>query len=246
MRPVLILGATSTIARHAALALAKRGHTIYLAGRNRDELARIAADINTRTGMPVATGRFEAGEFEGHAALLEDVLQQMGGLYGVVYAAGYQGVPHASADLRAKDAATIMSSNLTGAVSILERCAAYLERQRSGFILGISSVAGDRGRQSNYIYGASKSGLHTYLQGLRHRMAKSGVRVVSIKPGFVDTPMTAGMKKGLLMASPAKVGERIARATEKGPTTAYVPFFWRFIMLIIRNIPERIFHKTKL
>ena len=245
-KTVLILGATSSIARYVASSLAQRGYALYLASRNLDELERIAADIATRHGVPVKFGNFDADDFGSHPALVETVKREMGGLWGVVYAAGYMGAPQPDVGGRALDATKVITRNMTGAISILEVCAAHMQAQRNGFILGISSVAGDRGRKSNGIYGAAKAGLHVYLQGLRHRLAREGVRVVSIKPGLVDTPMTAGMKKGPLMASPANVGERIAKAVESGPTTVYVPSFWRYIMLIIRNVPEKIFHRTNL
>lgn len=242
-RPILILGATSTIARYAAMALAKRGYSLYLASRNTEEQKRIAADITVRYNVTVKQGVFDADNVTNHAQLIKNVVSEMGGLWGVVYAVGYMGETSPGKGQSVEDAASIVDRNLTGAISALEAAAAHIEAQNGGFIVAISSVAGDRGRRKNYIYGAAKAGLSTYIEGLRHRMAGKAVRVVNIKPGLVDTPMTYGMRKGLLMAAPAAVGERIARAAERGPNTVYVPFFWRYIMLIIRMMPEFMFKK---
>ncbi len=244
-RPVLILGATSAIARQLAGALARRGYALYLASRDAEELERIAKDVEIRYGVPVRCGRFDADDYASHTELVAQVIEKMGGLYGVVYAVGYLGATPGKAQ-DPLDVVRVISRNLTGGVSVLELCAAYLETTGRGFILGISSVGGDRGRKRNYIYGAAKAGLSTYLQGLRHRMYGTGVRVVCVKPGYVDTPMVYGEHKGPLVASPAAVGERIARAAESGPTTVYVPFFWRYFMLIIKYTPEFIFHRTNL
>lgn len=242
-KPVLILGATSTIARYAAMSLAKRGYPLYLASRNTEEQKRIAADIMVRYPITVKQGVFDADNIASHAQLIKNVMSEMGGLWGIVYAVGYMGETSPGKGQSTEDAAAIIARNLTGAVSALEAAASHIEAQNGGFIVAISSVAGDRGRRKNYIYGAAKAGLSTYIEGLRHRMAGKNVRIVNIKPGLVDTPMTYGMRKGLLMATPAAVGERIASAAERGPNTAYVPFFWRYIMLIIRIMPEFIFKK---
>lgn len=238
------MGATSTIARYAAASLAKRGYSLYLASRDTEEQARIAADLSVRYDVPVKQVSFNADDTASHAALIQKVISEMGGLWGVVYAVGYMGETSPGKGQSTQDAATVISRNLTGAVSVLEAAASHIEAQNGGFIIAISSVAGDRGRRKNYIYGAAKAGLATYIEGLRHRMAGKAIRVVNIKPGLVDTPMTYGMRKGLLMASPEAVGKRIASAAERGPDTVYVPFFWRYIMLIIRMMPEFIFKRV--
>ena len=144
------------------------------------------------------------------------------------------------------EATRIVSRNLTGAVSVLTYCAEYLRVRGEGCIVGLSSVAGDRGRQSNYAYGAAKAGLSTYLQGLRNRLHPAGVRVTTVKPGFVDTAMTFGMDGLFLVASPEYVGERIARLMETRAKVVYLPWFWRYIMWIIRCIPEFLFKRLKL
>lgn len=245
MGAVLILGATSAIARGTAAAFARRGHALHLAGRDGAELARDAADLALRHGVVVSWSLFDAEATDQHATFLQQVLAQAGELAGVLLAFGYLG----SQDRAATDfgeTQAIINRNYVGAVSILNLCATHLEGQGRGFIAAIASVAGDRGRQSNYIYGAAKGALALYLQGLRNRLFPAGVQVLTVKPGFVDTAMTFGMPGLFLVATPAGVGERIARAVEQGRDVLYVPWFWRWIMLIIRTIPERIFKRLKL
>jgi short-subunit dehydrogenase len=242
---VLILGATSAIARSAARAFAERGYSLYLAGRDAGELERLASDLRIRYRTEVRYGLFEAGDYDSHARLIEQVKDELGGLKGVLLAFGYLGEQR----LAASDSAErldIIGRNLTGAINLLEPVAALLERQGSGFIIGISSVAGDRGRQSNYIYGSAKGGFTIYLQGLRNRLFPAGVRVLTVKPGFVDTAMTYGMQGLFLVASPEYVGTRIVRALEKGRDVVYLPWFWRYIMLVIKLIPESLFKRLKL
>jgi len=241
---VLILGATSAIARGAAHAFARRGHPIYLAARDRDELSRIAVDLRIRHDVPVMTGEFDADAIETHASFFQRVLQEVGELQGMVLAFGYMGDPVAVRHF--PESSRVVIRNFTGAIELLERGADYLADRRQGFIAGISSVAGDRGRQSNYVYGAAKGGLSLYLQGLRNRLHPEHVQVLTVKPGFVDTAMTFGMPGLFLVASPQYVGEQIARAVDRGRDVVYIPWFWRYIMLIIRHIPERLFKRLKL
>ncbi|HEX6626173.1 MAG TPA: SDR family oxidoreductase [Pyrinomonadaceae bacterium] len=244
-RPVLILGATSAIACGAAAAFAARGHALYLAGRDREELERIASDLRLRHQVEVLHGHFDAEDYAGHGAFVERVRAEMGGLHGVLLAFGY--LSERAGARGAEEGAATIARNLTGAVSVLEHCAAALESQDSGgFIIGVSSVAGDRGRQSNYLYGAAKGGLSVYLQGLRNRLHPAGVRVLTVKPGFVDTRMTYGMPGLFLVARPASVGAAIVRALERGRDVVYVPWFWRYVMLAVRLIPEPVFKRLKL
>jgi len=243
-KPVLILGATSAIARATANSFALRGHDIYLAGRDMHELPRIAADLRVRYGVEVSYGSFDAEATDTHAAFLQSVIDQMNGLGGVVLAFGFLGDQIAARDF--SFGAKVIAANFTGAASILSHCANYFEPLKNGFIIGISSVAGDRGRQSNYVYGAAKGALSLYLQGLRNRLFSSGVRVITVKPGFVDTAMTYGLPGLFLVASPQDIGERIARAPDKSADVLYLPWFWRYIMLIIKHVPEPIFKRLKL
>lgn len=241
---VLILGATSAIARATAAAFAARGVALYLASRDAEELRRIAADIRLRYGVEVNHGLFDAEATDTHEEFFNSVVAVLPDLSGVVLAFGYLGDQLAARDF--KVAAKVIACNFTGAVSILSHCANYFETLQRGFIIGIASVAGDRGRQSNYVYGAAKGGLSLYLQGLRNRLYASGVRVITIKPGFVDTAMTYGLPGLFLVASPQNIGERIVRCLDKSSDVVYLPWFWRYIMLIIKHIPEAIFKRMKL
>jgi len=243
--PVLILGASSSIARATASVLASKGHPLYLAGRDLNDLARLASDLKIRHGITVQFGFFDAEDYGSHDKFLRDVVQQMGGLEGVIVALGYLG-DQKVAVRDFKEGELIIRRNFTGVCSILSLCANYLESQKRGFIIGISSVAGDRGRQSNYFYGAAKGGVSLYLQGLRNRLFPAGVRVITIKPGFVDTAMTFGMPGLFLVVSPQYAGERIARSLRRSRDIVYVPWFWRYIMWIIRMIPEPVFKRLKL
>jgi decaprenylphospho-beta-D-erythro-pentofuranosid-2-ulose 2-reductase len=241
---VLILGATSAIARATAAAFAARGAALYLASRDEDELRRIAADIHLRYGVDVHYGLFDAEETDTHEAFFKSVVATMPDLSGVLLAFGYLGDQQAARDFKIGE--KIIAGNFTGAASILSHCANYFEPLKRGFIIGISSVAGDRGRQSNYVYGAAKGALSLYLQGLRNRLYASGVRVITIKPGFVDTAMTYGLPGMFLVASPQSIGERIVAALGKSADVVYLPWFWRYIMLIIKLIPEPVFKRMKL
>ncbi|HTN94497.1 MAG TPA: SDR family oxidoreductase [Gallionella sp.] len=241
---VLILGATSAIARATAAAFAARGDVLYLASRDEDELRRIAADLRLRYGVEVHYGVFDAEATDTHELFFKAVIAAMPKLTGVVLAFGYLGDQKAATDFNYGK--KIIDSNYTGAASILSHCANYFEPLLRGFIIGISSVAGDRGRQSNYVYGAAKGALSLYLQGLRNRLYPSGVRVITVKPGFVDTAMTYGLPGLFLVASPQYIGECIVRSLDKSADVIYLPWFWRYIMLIIKHIPEPIFKRMKL
>lgn len=243
--PVLILGALSAIARASANAFAAKGHALYLAGRDVEELKRMATDIEIRYRVPVGYGHFDAEAFAEHLPFLQKVVKEMDGLEGVLLAFGELG-DQTQSSIDFDSAHTIIDRNYTGACSILTHCANYLGKIQKGFIIGISSVAGDRGRQSNYVYGSAKAGLTAFLQGLRNRLFHSGVRVITIKPGFVDTAMTFGKPGLALVASPKYVGDRIVKALQHSSDELYLPWFWRYIMLIVRNVPEFIFKRLKL
>lgn len=244
-KSVLILGATSSIARGAAYAFAEKGYDLFLAGRDSHELKRLSNDIAIRYRCKVQHGLFDAEAFDRHSTFLNNVIALMGGLDGVLLAFGDLG-EHLNAVYQFDQAHTIIDRNFTGACSILSHCANYLCEQKQGFIIGISSVAGDRGRQSNYIYGAAKGALTIFLQGLRNRLHPFGVRVITIKPGFVDTAMTFGKSGLFLVACPQKVGKTIVKSLNSKTDVLYIPGFWKYLMSIIKAIPESIFKKMKL
>lgn len=241
---VLILGATSAIARCTAAAFAARGDNLYLASRDIEELKRIAADLQVRYGVKVNVGLFDAASTETHPAFFQSVLQEITVLDGVVLAFGLLGDQMEAREFNLAE--KIIASNFTGAVSILSIAANYFEPLKRGFIIAISSVAGDRGRQSNYVYGAAKGGLSLYLQGLRNRLFPSCVRVITIKPGFVDTAMTFGLPGLFLVATPQNIGKQIVQTLNKSADIVYLPGFWRYIMLIIKHVPEFIFKRMKM
>lgn len=243
---VLILGATSSIARHTAAAFARRGYDLCLAARDPEEVERVASDLRLRHGVNVQAVQFDAADADSSSQMMHVVMDEaFGDLSGVVVCFGTLGEQEVAQD-QAAYARRIIEVNFTGAVSLLTPLANFFEGRGTGFIGTISSVAGDRGRQSNYVYGSAKGGLSIFLQGLRQRLSKAGVTVTTIKPGFVDTRMTFGLPGMFLVADPADVGEGIARAIEKGKSVAYIPGFWRWIMLVIKLIPERVFVRLKL
>lgn len=243
-RPVLVIGATSAIARAVACELAKKGHGLFLAGRDLQELWRIASDAKIRYGVEVNVGVFDADDVFSHAAFVENVIKRTEGLGGVVYAVGDLG-EQSEIEKDPSLAKPVIERNYLAAVSVLLHLAKHFEETRSGFIVGISSVAGDRGRFSNYVYGSAKAGLTTFLQGLRNRMSKVGVPVLTVKPGMVDTAMTFGRPGLVMVADPQDVARQIVEAIKRRADVIYVPKKWRLIMFVIRNIPEKIFKRTK-
>jgi decaprenylphospho-beta-D-erythro-pentofuranosid-2-ulose 2-reductase len=243
---LLVLGANSLIAQAAAAKFAEAGHEIIFAGRHIEELSKLAGDFSIRYKASCRAEKFDALDYPSHKKFLEDVLAKTPDLNYVLIAFGYLGTQEkAQSDFN--EAHKIIDTNYTGVVSICELIAAEFESQKKGNIAVISSVAGDRGRQSNYMYGSAKAALTAYLSGLRSRMFKSGANVLTIKPGFVNTPMTYGMPLPKpLVASPQKVGGDIYKAMIKGKSVIYTPFYWKWIMRIVKSIPEFIFKKLKI
>ncbi len=246
MSTVLILGATSGIASALAKEFAAHKYDLVLGGRDRDELSALASDLSLRNSVRASVLAFDALDTQTHAASLQSFLAESGNaLAGAVVCIGYLG-DQAKAQVDWDEARLILETNFTGCVSALNILANHFELRRTGFICAISSVAGDRGRQSNYLYGAAKAGLSVYLQGLRNRLFPAGVKVITVKPGFVDTRMTYGRPGLFLLASPESVAQGIFRAIAKGKSVVYLPWFWRPIMLIVRSIPEAIFKRLRM
>lgn len=244
-KKILIIGATSAIARALAHRIAQNGSALHLAARDCDELERTVKDLAIRYQVPVSWSSFEADSYAFHRDLIDKAVDSMGQLDGIVVSMGELG-DQEQAQTDMEHACRIISSNYTGVVSVLSHGANLLEQQGHGFIVGITSVAGDRGRQSNYVYGSAKGALSLFLQGLRNRLTQSGVHVMTVKPGFVDTKMTFGKSGMFLVASPEQVADGILQALHKRKNVVYVPWFWFWIMLIIRSIPEFLFKKLKL
>ncbi len=245
MSNILILGATSAIAKHTSRLFAADEHRLYLVARNEDKLKSMQQDMQVRGAPQVDYEVLDLGDNEQHQALLQRATDTMGSIDTVLIAYGTLG-DQKKAEQNYPATLEELQTNFLSVVSLLTLLANQMEQQQSGSIAVISSVAGDRGRQSNYVYGTAKGALTIFLQGLRNRLHRSKVHVLTIKPGFVDTPMTADFKKGLLWTTPEVIANGIYRAIKKKKEVVYLPFFWRYIMLIIKLIPEKIFKRLSL
>jgi short-subunit dehydrogenase len=243
---VLIVGATSTIARCAAGELAARGVRLHLAARDEAEAGRIGQDLEVRRGAEVSVSPFEATEYGGHERLLDSATEAMGGLDGLLVAIGMLG-DQSRAETDHDHLRDIIEINYGAPASLISAAARRFEERGDGWIAALSSVAGDRGRPSNYAYGSAKAGLTAFLEGLRGRLHGSGVHVLTVKPGPTDTKMTFGMDDPPpLMAEPERVAKRIVWAIEKEKDLCYAPPIWRYIMAAIRLLPSPVFKKLDL
>ncbi len=244
-RKILVLGATSGIAEATCRIWAAEGASFFLVARNAEKLAAVAADLKTRGASYIDTAVADLDDTDKHPALLAHAINSLTGMDIAYLAHGILGdQTHAEQDFNA--AAQIIHTNFMAPVSLLTWLANFCVQRRSGTIAVLSSVAGDRGRRSNYAYGSSKAGLSAFLDGLRNRVDREGVKVITIKPGPVRTAMTAGMPKSEKFADVDAVAEAIVKAVAKGKDTVYVPFQWRAIMFVVRHIPERVFKKLNL
>lgn len=245
MSRALIIGATSAIAEATERLLAARGDALYLTARNEQLLAAIAADLTVRGSPRIATESLDANDLSAHEAMLERADRFLGGIDIALIAYGTlsdQKRCEGSVELTVRE----LYTNAISVVALLTRLANRMEQRGAGIIAVISSVAGDRGRGSNYVYGSAKALLTAFLSGLRQRLRPRGVAVVTIKPGFVDTPMTAAFHKGVLWAKPARIGRGIVRALDRKRSTVYLPWFWRPIMFVVRALPESLFMRLPL
>lgn len=244
IKRIVILGATSAMAEAAARLWAGKSARLILVGRDVARLEAIAKDLLVRGATGATAVGLDCAAADASAALTGFV-ETLGGIDVLLLAYSVLG-DQAELETDPKVTADLFRINFTSAAAWCQAGAAVLEQQGFGVLVVLGSVAGDRGRQSNYIYGASKAGLGVLVQGIAHRLARSGARAILIKPGFVDTPMTAAItRKGLLWAKPETLGAIIVAAAAKGGPIVYAPAFWRFIMAIIRSVPAAIFHKTK-
>jgi decaprenylphospho-beta-D-erythro-pentofuranosid-2-ulose 2-reductase len=245
MKRILIMGATSAIAEATARRFAARGDALFLVGRNAQRLGAIADDLNLRGAHMAHTYVLDACDMDSYPNMLDAAAAQLGGIDAALIAHGTlpdQQACQASIDLLVRE----FTTNALSFMALCTYLANRFETQQHGVIAVISSVAGDRGRQSNYVYGAAKAAVTAFTSGLRQRLYPHGVSVVTIKPGFVDTPMTAAFKKGLLWASPAGVATSIMHAMDGGTPVVYTPWFWRPIMWIVTAVPEFIFRRLRM
>lgn len=243
---VIVVGATSVIGQATAHEYARAGHPITLIGRDAEELSAIASDITLRHTVETRVHRLDICALDQHHEIVDACFSEVDGeIDGVIVCVGYQ--PN---DERARtdgeELDRVIKTNFSGVAAFLERCATQLAKRGSGFICALSSVAGDRGRQSNYVYGSAKAGLSTYLQGLRNRMFPHGVTVTTVKAGYIDTRLTYGQPGIFLAAAPESIARSIRRVTARGAGVVYLPWFWRVIMTIIRAIPESLFKRLRL
>lgn len=241
----IIFGASSTIAKAFAHEVASRGSAVLLAGRERDDLERSATDLAVRYGIKAQHTIFDAANLSTHGAFVQMCRAACEPPLNVFVAFGL--MPEQSEiDQDVALGVQTVTATYTGVVSVLHHFAPLFEDQKEGHVVVLGSVAGDRGRLKNYVYGSAKAGVHTYLQGLRARLWRSGVSVTTVKPGFVDTSMTWGLPGLFLVASPQDCARACLRWAEKGKESGYYPSFWLLIMTIIRTIPERIFKKLSI
>ena len=242
---LLLIGANSTIAHALARRYAARRARLFLVGRDAVALQARADELRGLGAADVRIDVLDANDIERHAAVVDAAFAAFDGLDAALLAHGV--LPdQAACEASVMPMLAAFDTNARSVVALLTPIANRFEQQRSGVIAVISSPAADRGRASNYVYGAAKAAVSVFASGLRQRLRASGVRVVTISPGFVDTPMTTSFRKGAVWASPERVAADIDRALASGFGTVYTPWFWRWIMLVIRSIPERLFVRLKL
>jgi short-subunit dehydrogenase len=244
-KKVLVLGATSGIAEATCRIWAEQGASLFLVARNQAKLDAVAQDLLTRGAAYVDTAVADLDDTDAHPALLAHAVNSLTGMDIAYLAHGVLG-DQVLAEQDFNTAAQILHTNLMAPVSLLTWLANYCVQRHTGTIAVLSSVAGDRGRKSNYVYGSSKAGLSAFLGGLRNRVDREGVTILTIKPGPTRTAMTAGMPKSEKFADPNQVAKSIVAAIDAKKDQLYVPFIWAPIMLVIRTIPERIFKKLNL
>jgi len=238
----VILGATSALGQAVARLLLAEGERLVLVARDAEKLTIVADDLRARGGT-VETRVHDLDNIQSHAALVGDLddADAFWLFYGTL-------PDQAACEQDWEVAAAALHTNFTSAASLLSRFGEVCEKRGKGALIVVTSVAGDRGRKSNYFYGTAKGALTLFCQGLRNRLAASGVQVLTVKPGFIDTPMTAALEKSpaILWATPDRVARDIVRARKSGKDELYTPWFWRYILLIICAIPERFFKRLSL
>jgi short-subunit dehydrogenase len=244
-RKILVLGATSGIAEATCRIWASQGASLFLVARSAEKLAAVAADLRARGASLVDTAVADLDDTDRHPALLAHAVNSLAGLDVAYLAHGVLG-DQTRAEQDFNTTAHIFHTNLIAPISLITWLANFFVERRGGTIAVLSSVAGDRGRKSNYVYGSSKAGLSAFLDGLRNRVDREGVNILTIKPGPTRTAMTSGMKGSEKFADVNAVAKAIVTAVDKRMDTLYVPFQWQPIMFVIRHIPERVFKKLNL
>ncbi|MDA9634166.1 SDR family oxidoreductase [Pseudomonadota bacterium] len=245
MKKILVIGATSAIAEHCARIWAKRGDELYLVARNEESVQTIASDLRVRGAAEVTSYCTDLNNIDLHCELLDSADKALNGVDVVLIAHGTLSNQNAC-EQSVEETLTEIKTNAVSTISLLTLIANRFQEKKDGTICVISSVAGDRGRASNYVYGSAKAMVTAFSSGLRQRLHKSNVAVVTVKPGFVDTPMTSDFKKGFLWAMPNAVASKIVKAIDKGTAEVYIPSFWWAVMLVIKAVPNKIFRNLSL
>lgn len=245
MLKILALGATSALVQETLKPFAGEGASFFLVARQSEKLEIIRADLMVRGAKMAETLTLDLNDIDSHPRLLEAALASLGRLDVVLMGHGVLG-DQAQDQASVEQTLAILQTNFTGQVALLTLIANHMEKERRGMIAVIGSVAGDRGRASNYIYGSAMAGKAAFLSGLRNRLHKSGVKVLTIKPGFINTPMTAHLSKKTLPTEADVAGQAIYKAMKAGRDVAYIPGFWEYIMWIIKHMPEAIFKRLSL
>lgn len=245
MKKILIIGATSAIAEAVARVYAEQGDTLHLVARHAGRLKTMREDLRVRGAVDVTTSELDVCDADAYERVLDEAASSLKKIDIALIAHGT--LPdQAQCESHLVTAMAEFQVNGTSVIALATLLAARMEAQGSGTLAVISSVAGDRGRQSNYLYGSAKAAVSAFLSGLGQRLAKKGIAVITIKPGFVDTPMTAAFPKGFLWSTPKRVARDITRGIDRRSAVIYTPGFWRLIMFVIRAIPETIFRKISL
>lgn len=241
---VLIIGASSAIAKASARIYAAQGCSLHLIARDEERLENLSKDLLVRGASPVSYSCLDLNKFAEHKGILDTAFEELGGVDLVLICHG--SLPdQEKVETNFKQAQKEINTNGLSVISLLTELAPRLIEQSEGTIAVVTSVAGDRGRQPNFVYGAAKSLVSTYLQGLRGRLLAHNVKVVDIKPGLVDSPMTAHFPKGPLWSSPDRIAAKIVKSVQRGSHTVYAPGYWRIIMFIVCAIPEFVFKRLK-
>ena len=244
-KKILIIGATSVIAEHCLKIWAQRGDLLYLVARNEERLKKIVAKSKVLGATETFSHCMDLNNTERHIAMLDAAEEAMAGIDTVLIAHGTLS-NQKTCEKSIKETFAEINTNALSTISLLTHISNRFEAKRRGTIAVISSVAGDRGRASNYVYGSAKAMVTVFTSGLRQRLHKSNVAMLTIKPGFVDTPMTDSFKKGMLWAKPDRVAAMILQAIDKRKDEVYVPLFWWMVMMVIKVVPEILFKRTKL
>ncbi|MFH1491270.1 MAG: SDR family oxidoreductase [Pseudomonadota bacterium] len=245
MSNILIFGAASAIAQATARIFAAKGDRFFLVARDSEKLRMVSDDLRSRGAGHVESAAADLTEYDLHQALIEKARNHLGGLDIIIIAHGT--LPDQKACEKSfEPVMEAITVNALSVISLLTHLANLLEQQGHGTLCAISSPAGDRGRRSNYVYGAAKASVSIFMQGLRNRLYPSGIHVLTVKPGFVDTPMTAGFTKGLLWTRPEVIASGIYKAIVRKKDVVYLPWFWSVIMFMIRAMPEALYKRIRL